>query len=79
MNSKTGKILLQKKGGERGSALGISCKSGRFIPRVITIFADRSDLDTPINDVLIQTDFTEISPEANNLALRQDVNFNLKG
>ena len=77
MSLKIGKILLQKK---RCSALRISCKNGRFIPRVvITFFADRCDLNAPINDMLIKTDFTKISPGTNDLALRQDVSLNLEG
>ena len=86
MNLEIEKILLQKKKKKNiftarvvSSTLRISCRSGRFILRVVTIFADRSDLDVPINDVLIQTDFTKISPGANHLALHQDVSFNLKG
>ena len=81
MNLETGKILLQvffKK--ERCLALRISFKSSQVIPRAdITFLADRCDLNAPVNDVLIKTDFTKISPEANDLALRQDISLNLEG
>ena len=64
------------------SALRISHISGQFIPRIFiapSFFADRSNLNTPVNDVLIKIDFTKISLGTNDLALHQDVSLNLEG
>ena len=47
----------------------INRKSDRFIPRIVIIFAKRSDLDAPVDNVLIETNFTEVSTETNHLAL----------